>query len=86
MDDRARISSWPQRLHRARGLGGAHQLQELGAVAERIVAARGCSDVQDVVVGERADVAAAAQQLAEGGNAGGEARLERRLLEASVLG
>jgi hypothetical protein len=78
--------SGPLGLHGARGLGGPHHLQELGAIAERVVAAGAAGKPEHVVVAELPGMAAATEDLAERGDTGGEAGVCRSVLQAGVLG
>src|SRR5690349_7171644 len=60
-------------------LGHLDQLDELGAIAFAVTAAGLPRDLGDLVVAEAADIVAAAQPLAEGGDRHCEARIGRRL-------
>src|SRR5687768_14730507 len=75
---RAASSSRLLRLHACRRLGEPHQVDELGAVAELVLALVALGERYHVIMIEVAGVAPAAEDLTEGGDRGGEASLARR--------
>src|SRR5687768_12085390 len=69
--------------HGRRGLGGTHQLDELGSIAEFVLSTGRADHLQHVVVGHRSAVAPAAQQFGKRSDAGGETGIARRFGEGA---
>ena len=67
-----------QRFHLRSGLGHADQADELGRVAEQIVALRGPGRGDDIVVALGSGVAPAARELPESGDGSGKADILSR--------
>ena len=81
-------AAWPslaQLRERARALRRAYHLDELGAVAELVLAARRGRDAKHVVIAQRPAVLPTTEKLGEARYRRGEARILRRRREAFVF-